>query len=181
GPGENGSMVSGRGGFPTVMLALGHSALSLCAVMQMSSAGAMPLPAPMAGHRVRQVFNCIVLSFVRRVLDLLLCRLPTPGQGCPRLQRSLWLAIMGVGTRQEIVLGANRAVAKQTPSEDLCPVFEEVLQHFLHVRGDLDWHAAVMVVHLGFLTLFGITHGRLPLPWQSWQVPEFRQGTQPKP
>ena len=141
----------------------------------------MPLPAPVAGHSpVRQVFNCIVLAFVRRGLDLVLCRLLTPGQSCPRLQRSPWLATMGVCTGQEIVLGANRAVAQQAPSEDLAPMFEEVLQHFLHVRGDLDWHAAVMVAHLGFLTVFGLAHGRLPLPWQSWQVPEFRQGTQPK-
>lgn len=53
----------------------------------------------MAGHSpVRQGFNWIVLAFVRRGLDLVLCRLPVPGQGCTRLQRSPCLAIMRVCT-----------------------------------------------------------------------------------
>ena len=126
--------------------------------LQVPLAGAMPHPAPMAGHRLVG-FNSIVLSFVLRGLDLVLCRLPIPGQCCPRLQRSPWLAIMGVCTRQEIVLGANRAVAEQTPPQNLSSIVEEVLKHFVHVRGNTDWHSAVMVAHCGFLMLFKFTHG----------------------
>jgi len=141
----------------------------LMLVHVLPSAEPMADSAAASQSQVTQEFSWFIDVLLRGIVDPLLCR--------TRMNRSSALTVMRICFGNEVVLGAKRAVAEQTPAHNLALVCKEVPQHLFHSRRELDWHFNAQVAQRGFLTLFGLAHGCFPVPWQRLQTPVSRQAT----